>query len=778
MAKTPPIENTGSLDDMSAMLKAFMKRQDDINRKITNDLLKKAKGLKEKAGEKIKQSMYFGLDDDDDYGYMQPKVTRRVSNRQKQVLEVFKLQSAQELAALEKTVEVNRQAMRVMAQDMAKLLAQGKHKVILGSGSDKKSFDTKDLMENLMAGASNLAGWSTGNSEAQAKESRKALTRGGLGLSSVPNSAIEELEQRLGLSKGTLKLNQGAVIKHDRIKEAADIYATEIEKKFADQDKLAVRSGQTARYMTLLLGGVFGGPLGIGVMKFFGIDKRINKTIQNLTLGFLSGTGKFFTGLKSNMSDAWSSAWTNSSISKFITKSSDWFASKMKDENGNDTMLGSSVGWLKNAGIGGILSSLVSDIMLPALGVLLAGTLGLRIGKWLAGIKVGGKSIQDWVTDGFDSMDKFFHKMAKFLHLEDGDDTVVKKSQGYIGSAREAQVLRNANIGTVRNIAQDYASDIGRNDLYSGVNGFAYSTGKTHLKSGDALSQKLYGDITSAAQQAGVNPALMLGIAKEESGFGKTQTNPLSKARGVFQLTNSRSKDQNGKMYDGLWDSIVKKYNLGKDYSNFTTASLDPAKNAVVAAYAMKDMGIQNSDPALGYLTYFLGQTDVKKFMAGLQNNPAAKAATLLPKAAKANPTIFYDKGNVPRSFADIHQILANKMALSYILEGAAVDSKGNVNVQDFVRQETNRLNTNTSATSATTASPVGTIKPSAIPSVTTGTVPSLLKRPVSQMQPIDNKSIASSSVNSGSKSITPTELDMFVSDTGILVVNSVGAFT
>ncbi len=774
--KIPPVVEK---DGISDKLEQFMKVQEQLNKKLVEGLTKKAKNIKGRLSTPL-----FDDDDNDnnDYSSFDPaKISRKISEDTKKVLGVFKLDAEKELESLEKTVEANKSAMRYMAREMAKLLAAGHIKTTLGKGDDKKVVDIREQMERLQTGANELKGWRVGNSYKDAKEAKRKLVKSGLGFTQIPQSAIDDLEKKLNLHQGTLKLNKGAVLEDARLKQVAEIYAKEIEKRFADQDKISVRSGQTARYMTLLLGGVFGGPLGVGVMKFFGIDKKVNKTIQNLTVGFLSGTGKFFSSMRSSMADAWE----GSTLNSYISKSLDWFKNKMVGDDGKPNMLGSAIsgisGFLKSFGS---IAGLVSDIIMPAMSIMLAGTAGAMLGRWLGSLMIGGKSIQDWVTDGFSAAHDFFYGVNK-------SNKISRDTSGLIGNSNEIKTLNSSNlaggVGSATFRAQDFQTingmtpDSMHSDLYSGANGREYrDSGATLLNSGDTISTKLGSDISNAASSVGVDPNLMLGMARQESGFGRHQTNKNSSARGIFQITNHKSRGADGKMYDGLWDTTVKRHNLGKDYSNFAVDSLDPAKNAVVAAYVMKDWRIDHADPAYAYMTWFLGPLGAGKFMDALNKRPYESAASLFPEAAKANPTIFYNKsqGNVPYSLADVHQILANSMSSAYVLAGAPVSDNGTVNLSKMrtATSASTSLNINTALPSSSSAASSNYVIPSSISKVTKSSVPNLIKRPMLQPVPI-NKSGGTASINSGSPSLHIDNLDMYVADTGLMLVNSVGAF-
>lgn len=161
--------------------------------------------------------------------------------------------------------------------------------------------------------------------------------------------------------------------------------------------------------------------------------------------------------------------------------------------------------------------------------------------------------------------------------------------------------------------------------------------------------------ILGAAKMVGVDPALMAGVAAVESGFNPAAKAGTSSASGLFQFIGS------------TWKAMIAKY--GKTYGIPANASpLDARVNAVLGAAYIREnaqvvRGIKGSvNPADVYMAHFLGSGGVKTFLNAMKSNPQQAAASIMPAAAKANKSIFYD-GNRPRTLAEVYQMMQNKLS-------------------------------------------------------------------------------------------------------------------
>lgn len=147
--------------------------------------------------------------------------------------------------------------------------------------------------------------------------------------------------------------------------------------------------------------------------------------------------------------------------------------------------------------------------------------------------------------------------------------------------------------------------------------------------------------IVDAADQVGIDPSIMLAMAKQESGF-----NPKAKA------TSGGNKGEGGSSAKGLfqildntWKGITEKYS-GK-YPQLKKGPMDPEANAIAGALYAKENAETLSRNKIAvsygnlYAAHFLGATGLRKLLSGADT---AYGADIRPAAAKANPYVFYHK--------------------------------------------------------------------------------------------------------------------------------------
>lgn len=140
-------------------------------------------------------------------------------------------------------------------------------------------------------------------------------------------------------------------------------------------------------------------------------------------------------------------------------------------------------------------------------------------------------------------------------------------------------------------------------------------------------------------------------LAQAESGGNPNAKAKTSSASGLFQFT------------DGTWNAMVKKY--GKQTGITGKMKNDPEAQRVMVELLTKEnaqalskaLGREPNDGEL-YLAHFAGAGGAKKLLTAPQNAPAAR---VLPSAARANKTIFFD-GKKPRTVAEVRQVLAAKI--------------------------------------------------------------------------------------------------------------------
>jgi hypothetical protein len=160
--------------------------------------------------------------------------------------------------------------------------------------------------------------------------------------------------------------------------------------------------------------------------------------------------------------------------------------------------------------------------------------------------------------------------------------------------------------------------------------------------------------ITAAAKMAGVDPVLLGTIAGIESGYNPSIKAGTSSATGYFQFI------------DSTWKTMIARY--GKKYGiNPGTPQTDPRANALMGAeyvkeniaYLKKSTGLTNITDTDAYLAHFLGAGGASQLLKADKNGNAAQ---LFPAAARANASIFFDKGR-PRTVQQIIDLMDKKMA-------------------------------------------------------------------------------------------------------------------
>lgn len=152
--------------------------------------------------------------------------------------------------------------------------------------------------------------------------------------------------------------------------------------------------------------------------------------------------------------------------------------------------------------------------------------------------------------------------------------------------------------------------------------------------------------ILGAAKMAGFDPNLMASIAAVESGFDPSIGAGTSSATGLYQFL------------DSTWATMLRKYGAKYGIAPGTPAT-DARANALMGAEFMKEnlAGLQGSldrpitDTDI-YMAHFLGLGGARKFLSA---SPDTNATQLMPEAANANRSIFFD-GARARTTGEIYQ--------------------------------------------------------------------------------------------------------------------------
>ncbi len=179
-------------------------------------------------------------------------------------------------------------------------------------------------------------------------------------------------------------------------------------------------------------------------------------------------------------------------------------------------------------------------------------------------------------------------------------------------------------------------------------------------------------------------------LKQQESGGVINASNPNSSAQGQYQFTT------------GTWASVAKAHpelSLTPQGIN-NPDQQDRAIRAFTAdnAKVLQGAGLPASEANL-YLTHFMGAGDGVKM---IQADSAANAADMFPKAAKANPSIFFSPDGHPRTVGQVRDIQTKGFSPS---GGVAPDYYTMLSPDDRLRLQTQATASAEQAHQAATAS-------------------------------------------------------------------------
>jgi len=185
--------------------------------------------------------------------------------------------------------------------------------------------------------------------------------------------------------------------------------------------------------------------------------------------------------------------------------------------------------------------------------------------------------------------------------------------------------------------------------------------------------------ISRAAQRVGVDFDYLFKQAKSESGLNPNAQAQSSSAGGLFQFI------------DQSWLGAVKMYGAkhGLDWAanaisrrgdgswkvdgavrdQVMALKNDPEASSLMAAEFASDnadglkasLGRQPKSADL-YFAHFLGLEGATRFLKATDARPDASAASLFPREARANRSIFYDNGGNARSLSQVYALMAKKI--------------------------------------------------------------------------------------------------------------------
>lgn len=200
--------------------------------------------------------------------------------------------------------------------------------------------------------------------------------------------------------------------------------------------------------------------------------------------------------------------------------------------------------------------------------------------------------------------------------------------------------------------------------------------------------------IKAASDKTGVDFAYLVNKAAQESGFRTEVKAKTSSATGLYQFTEQtwlQMVRDNGSQY-GVGD-LAGKIETRTDGSlavrdratrqHILALRKNPELSAAMAAEYASDNKEYLADRVGGsigrtelYMAHFLGAGGAAEFLQAKAGNPQAKAASLLPEAAAANRSVFYDVNGKARTVSQIYDRFAAKM------EGKGIELPENIPAQ------------------------------------------------------------------------------------------------
>jgi len=184
------------------------------------------------------------------------------------------------------------------------------------------------------------------------------------------------------------------------------------------------------------------------------------------------------------------------------------------------------------------------------------------------------------------------------------------------------------------------------------------------------------GAIRNAARATGADFQYLLATAQVESGLNPTASVSSSSARGLFQfidqtwlstLTRAGPALGYGRYANAIEQMPSGSYTVSDPALRKQVLALrdDPAANAAMAgAFTQQNAAVLRDrighSPSEGdlYVAHFFGAAGAAHLINLASQSPNTSAAGVFPNAAKANPSIFYDRQGHARSVGNVYHVL------------------------------------------------------------------------------------------------------------------------
>jgi len=185
--------------------------------------------------------------------------------------------------------------------------------------------------------------------------------------------------------------------------------------------------------------------------------------------------------------------------------------------------------------------------------------------------------------------------------------------------------------------------------------------------------------IGQAAQKTGVDFSYLMAQAQSESGLNPNAKAASSTATGLYQFLDQSwlgVVKQHGAEHGMGWaaDAIQAKrgggFTVDPAMRSAVFALREQAGPAALMAASYASDNAAGLGQALGrdvnstdlYFAHFLGLDGAKRFLRAAGNNPGATAASLFPREAAANRSIFYTSDGSARSLSDVYALMGRKL--------------------------------------------------------------------------------------------------------------------
>lgn len=208
------------------------------------------------------------------------------------------------------------------------------------------------------------------------------------------------------------------------------------------------------------------------------------------------------------------------------------------------------------------------------------------------------------------------------------------------------------------------------------------------IGSGPNRSDDVRGAIARAAERTGIDFNYLLAQAKLESRLDPAARAQTSSAAGLYQFTNGtwlQTLDRHGashglgwageaieggRLRDPAMRAQVMELRYNADASALMAAELANDNRAALSVQLGRD-----PDATELYLAHFLGIGGAGQFLSALAADSGQSAAAILPQAASANRSIFYDASGAARSVGCVMELMRGKVSAA--MEGSFLPASG-----------------------------------------------------------------------------------------------------